>query len=415
MTDEDTSTTTTDSRLEDISWRRIANVAGVVLLVAVVVPFVVFAVPQVVGADQGYVVLSGSMEPAMSPGDAVIVNDVPAAEIEQNDVITFGGQEGGTPTTHRVIEVVERDGTTAFRTQGDANEDPDATLVTPDQVQGKVMSVGGQLLVIPLIGYVINFAGTQSGFVLFFALPVLLFVLNEIWNVTTAARSNSSGDEPAETSAGGPSNATVTEAATANAAEAAPTDPDGTGTAEATARNGGAAAEVSTEDDAEISFTAAELQLGMGINAAFLAYSVWVVYSIWTTYDTVETWALGVAGGVSASFLLLGGLYVFGGSGGDATDGAASSEPASDSESEPQSDQPAPAPVDEATADHGGGSTPSSGADPEVDMDAPEAETDASDAPAARRHNGDGQTAASRSDGGDPVDDVNNTGGEANE
>jgi signal peptidase I, archaeal type len=411
MTDENTPTTTTDSRLEDIPWRRVANIAGILLLVAVVIPFVVFAVPQVVGADQGYVVLSGSMEPAMSPGDAVIVNDVPASEIEQNDVITFGGQGDGTPTTHRVIEVVERDGTTAFRTKGDANEDPDATLVTPDQVQGKVMSVGGHLLVIPFIGYVINFAGTQSGFVLFFALPVMLFVLNEIWNVVTAARSNSGGD-PAETSAGSASDATATDAAAASAPEAPSTRPDGSGEPEATAQPGGAAAEASTEDDAEISFTAAELQLGLGVNAAFLAYSVWVVYSIWTTYDTVETWALGVVGGVGASFLLLGGLYVFGGGdsgGGDATDEAASAEPASDSEP----DQAPLASSDEATAEQNG-TTPSETQSPEVNADTPEIDADTSGDTATHRTNGDGQPASSVSDGGDPTADTD-TGGTADE
>ncbi|TKX83266.1 hypothetical protein EXE43_25160, partial [Halorubrum sp. SS5] len=74
MTDENTSSTTTDSPFADVSWRRIANIVGLMILVAIVVPFVVFAVPQVVGADQSYVVLSGSMEPAMSPGDVIIVN-----------------------------------------------------------------------------------------------------------------------------------------------------------------------------------------------------------------------------------------------------------------------------------------------------------------------------------------------------
>ena len=414
MTNENTSTTTTDSRLEDIPWRRVANVAGILLLVAVVIPFVVFAVPQVVGADQGYVVLSGSMEPAMSPGDAVIVNDVPASEIEQNDVITFGGQGDGTPTTHRVIEVVERDGTTAFRTKGDANEDPDATLVTPDQVQGKVMSLGGHLLVIPFIGYVINFAGTQSGFVLFFALPVMLFVLNEIWNVVTAARSTSGGG-PAETSAGGGSTATTTDAAAAGAPEAPSTRPDGSGAPEATAQPGGAAADASTEDDAEISFTAAELQLGLGINAAFLAYSAWVVYSIWTTYDTVETWALGVAGGVGASFLLLGGLYVFGGGdGADATDEAASAEPASDPDPESEPDQTSLVSSDEATAEQNGTSPEETQESPEVNADASETDADASADTATHRTNGDGQPASSRSDGGEPAADTT-TEGDADE
>ena len=175
MTDENTQNTATEGpRREEIPWRNVANVAGVVLLVAVVVPFVVFAVPQVVGADQSYVVLSGSMEPAMSPGDVIIVNSVPASAIERNDVITFGGQEGDTPTTHRVIEVVEQDGTTAFRTQGDANEDPDSGLVSPDAVLGRVT------LTIPLIGYVVLWVNTPVGYITLVLLPIGLFLGNEL-------------------------------------------------------------------------------------------------------------------------------------------------------------------------------------------------------------------------------------------
>jgi len=386
MTETDTSTATSDQDGRDIPWRRTANVVGVAVLIAIVVPFVVFAVPQVVGADQSYVVLSGSMEPAMSPGDVIIVNSVPASAIERNDVITFGGQGGDTPTTHRVIDVVEQDGTTAFRTQGDANEDPDGSLVTPDQLQGKVLSPGGYLLVIPLIGYLINFAGTQSGFALFVALPVLLLVLNEIWNVIASARStpNTGGNSSAETTAD------AAAATTADTSEGEPTEPSRAETTEATGQHNSTAA-ASDEADAGISFTAAELQLGLGVNAAFLAYSIWVAYSLWTAYDTVETWALGVAGGVGASLLLLGGLYVFGGAD-DATD-----EAETDSGSISQQDQPVQS-VNETAAAHDNGDII--------------ARAEASDDPVPQRTNGDGQRASSKGDDGDSVAETSSSGGE---
>lgn len=395
MTDSDNSTATTDQDRRDIPWRRIANIVGLVLLVAIVVPFVVFTVPQVAGADQSYVVLSGSMEPAMSPGDVIIVNSVPASAIERNNVITFGGQGDETPTTHRVIGVVEQDGTTAFRTQGDANEDPDGSLVTPDQVQGKVLSPGGYLLVIPLIGYLINFAGTQSGVVLFVALPVLLLVLNEIWNVIASARStpDTGGSSDAETE-GGTGAASTAETVKR---EPKPTDLSETETPEMTEQHNGTTA-ASGEADTGISFTAAELQLGLGVNAAFLAYSVWVVYGIWTAYETVETWALGVAGGVGASFLLLGGLYVFGGD--DPTDGG---EPGSDSASNSRPDQPVSS-VNETAVPHDDGDLVySQGTEPKAGVGV-------SDDTVARRTNGDGQTASSEADDEDPAADVNSSG-----
>lgn len=396
MTDSDNSTATADQDRRDIPWRRIANIVGLVLLVAVVVPFVVFTVPQVVGADQSYVVLSGSMEPAMSPGDVIIVNSVPASAIERNDVITFGGQGGETPTTHRVIEVVEQDGTTAFRTQGDANEDPDGSLVTPDRVQGKVLSPGGYLLVIPLIGYLINFAGTQSGIVLFVALPILLLVLNEIWNVIASARSTpDTGDGSDAETEGGTGAANTAETVDGKPKTA---DPSGAETTEVMGQHDGTTA-ASDEADTGISFTAAELQLGLGVNAAFLAYSVWVVYGIWTAYDTVETWALGVASGVGASFLLLGGLYVFG-SGDDPTDGG---ESGSDSASNSRPDQAAPSTSETAANDDDGDFVYSQGAEIKGGVEA-------SDDTAARQTNGDGQTASSKGDGGDSVADVNSSG-----
>ena len=397
MTDQNTSGTAENSRLESVSWRRVANIVGVAALLIVVVPFVVFAVPQVVGADQSYVVLSGSMEPAMSPGDVIIVNSVPAAAIERNDVITFGGQEGDTPTTHRVIEVVERDGTTAFRTQGDANEDPDGSLVTPDQLQGKVLSPGGYLLVIPLIGYLINFASTQSGFVLFVALPVSLLVLNEIWNVIASARSSPETSGSADTES-----AADTEAAgTATAVEGEPDTSGETATAEATTQHNGTAA-ASDVDDTGISFTAAELQLGLGVNAAFLAYSVWVVYSIWTAYDAVETWALGVVGGVGASFLLLSGLYVFGGDN-DATD-----EGDRGSESDPDSKSGQPGLSVSETDDIHDGSEFVYSESSDV-----EASPEATDHAVPRRPNDDEQTATPNPDRGDSASDVNSSGGKS--
>jgi signal peptidase len=57
--------------------RGILNLLGVVVLVALVVPFVVFAVPQVVGAEHSYVVLTSSMSPTYEAGDGVIVNEIP--------------------------------------------------------------------------------------------------------------------------------------------------------------------------------------------------------------------------------------------------------------------------------------------------------------------------------------------------
>lgn len=64
--------------------KRAANILGVLLLIGLLAPFVTYAVPQIVGADESYVVLSGSMSPEIMPGDVVIVNDVDPSKPERN-------------------------------------------------------------------------------------------------------------------------------------------------------------------------------------------------------------------------------------------------------------------------------------------------------------------------------------------
>jgi len=139
-----------------------------IVLLAVLSPFVVFAVPQVIGADDGFVVLSGSMEPELSPGDVVIVDA--SASVEVGDVITYRSPGDSVPTTHRVVG--ERDG--GYETKGDANENVDAGLVGPEAVIGQVV------LTIPLLGHVILWANTSIGYVALVVIPLVLLGVTEL-------------------------------------------------------------------------------------------------------------------------------------------------------------------------------------------------------------------------------------------
>ena len=149
------------------SARRVATTVAVLVLVAALVPFVVFAVPQAVGADHGFVILSGSMEPAVSPGDVVIVDA--SAPIAVGDIITFDdGNE--VPTSHRVIAI--EDG--QYITQGDANQNPDAQPVAPGDALGRVT------LAIPYLGHVILWVNTPLGYVSLVVAPLVLLVASEL-------------------------------------------------------------------------------------------------------------------------------------------------------------------------------------------------------------------------------------------
>ncbi|HET7325194.1 MAG TPA: signal peptidase I [Halococcus sp.] len=191
--------------------RRLLEVVGLAVLIAVLVPFVVFIAPQVVGAEHSYVVVSGSMTPAIGVGETVVVNDVPPAAIHDGDIITFRrgetaeiqqGQAGSNLVTHRVVEIVERGDGLAFRTKGDANEEPDQKLVPADALVGRVM------FTIPYIGHAIVFAGTQLGFIALIVVPLGLLVLGELYDLARAARNSRADstttdtDERAETDGG---------------------------------------------------------------------------------------------------------------------------------------------------------------------------------------------------------------------
>lgn len=167
-------------RVGRMDWRDGVSLGIKLALVLIVVPFVLVAVPQLVGASNSYIVLSNSMnddpDPVLQAGDVIFVYNTPPAAIESGDVITFRAGEGPV-ITHRVVEVTTADGAAAFRTKGDANEDADAGLVRGGQIIG---TVG---FYIPWIGRVVAFAGTRNGLLALVIVPSALLVLSELFNI----------------------------------------------------------------------------------------------------------------------------------------------------------------------------------------------------------------------------------------
>lgn len=116
---------------------RLAAAWSVTGAVALVVGAAVL-VPRAAGATP-YVVLTGSMEPAMPPGTLVVTRPAAADAIGVGSVITYQLASGEpTVATHRVVAVgVDTTGERVFRTQGDANGAPDPGWVRPVQVRGE--------------------------------------------------------------------------------------------------------------------------------------------------------------------------------------------------------------------------------------------------------------------------------------
>lgn len=88
------------------------------------------------------VVLTGSMEPGIRPGDAVLIRKVRSEkemyQLKTGDVITF--TRSGITITHRILETLyDEAGNVSFRTKGDNNKSPDNETVLPKDIKGIVI------------------------------------------------------------------------------------------------------------------------------------------------------------------------------------------------------------------------------------------------------------------------------------
>ncbi len=84
---------------------------------------------------KNFVIVSGSMEPTIMTGDVILVKEVPEEQIQTRDIISF--TQRGTNVTHRIIEIIEENGVTKYKTKGDNNNTEDKEKITYDQIEGK--------------------------------------------------------------------------------------------------------------------------------------------------------------------------------------------------------------------------------------------------------------------------------------
>ena len=91
-------------------------------------------VPNIFGYKP-FIVLSGSMETKIRIGDLIITKIIDPKSLKVDDVIAFRDEEN-TVTTHRIIDIIDKDGTTYFVTKGDNNSSQDRYLVKYKDVEG---------------------------------------------------------------------------------------------------------------------------------------------------------------------------------------------------------------------------------------------------------------------------------------
>jgi signal peptidase len=134
----------------------------------------------VILASQLVVVPTESMKPVITEGDVVLVEktdlmglyqELNTSTVKVGDIIIYsegessGGHGSEEAVIHRVISINEsEDGEKFFILKGDNNPAPDEANVTEDQITGRVVTLNGNPITIPKLGYlVLWFKGGSTG------------------------------------------------------------------------------------------------------------------------------------------------------------------------------------------------------------------------------------------------------------
>jgi signal peptidase I len=150
--------------------RRAVSLIGIALLL-VLIGFSALSNLAPLAGREVFVIIGGSMEPAIPLGAMVVTTPTDPSALRVGDVITHRA-DNGTVVTHRIVRVSEASDGRSFETMGDANDNPDAGLVPSDTVVGLAAHY------LPYAGYAGAFLSTGPGVVAALAPLVALFVVH---------------------------------------------------------------------------------------------------------------------------------------------------------------------------------------------------------------------------------------------
>ena len=149
--------------------------AGLAIALAIVLPFAFGGRP--------YTVLSGSMEPAISPGDVVISMRIDPSEARPGDVVTFRDpKDPDRLVTHRVRSTRPDGRRVRFVTKGDANNNTEEWRVAAG---GHVSRVAYR---VPAVGRLALTAQSRGGLIALIVVPLLLLGAHEITRIWRPAQ-----------------------------------------------------------------------------------------------------------------------------------------------------------------------------------------------------------------------------------
>lgn len=143
-------------------------------------------------------VLSGSMEPTFQTGSVIAIEPTEdGTGYKEGDIITYQ-QEQDVLVTHRITNVSESGGDVIYETKGDNNDAVDMNPVLADNVVGKYVD-----FTIPYLGYLVDFANSQTGALLLLVVPgiiVFLYGIFSVWRELTKLEKKTQKDSTNESS-----------------------------------------------------------------------------------------------------------------------------------------------------------------------------------------------------------------------
>lgn len=159
-------------RTEPITRRLLRAVASVGQVVLVLAALAVIGLPMATDY-QWRTVVTGSMRPAIEPGDVILA--APLTEAAQvGDVVVFADPSGDRDIVHR-ISGFDDDGMVI--TKGDANNGVDPWALAPEELTGSVV------FQVPKVGFLVEAMDSKTGIVLFLVVPALAIIAAEsrVW------------------------------------------------------------------------------------------------------------------------------------------------------------------------------------------------------------------------------------------
>jgi signal peptidase I len=183
-----TTTVSCVSRRDSHAIRRVASWLATALLVLAVGAAMAAGVALLLGF-RPMAVLTGSMRPAIDPGDVVIVKQVPASEIRVGDVAAFKSPDPrlkGAVVTHRVQSVALEHRRVAVVARGDANTRSERWTVLQNGTVGRVVAE------VPAVGKGFRWIGGKEHRLPIIVVAAAIFAGLALWRIWFRAPKRSS-------------------------------------------------------------------------------------------------------------------------------------------------------------------------------------------------------------------------------